>query len=149
MTDEARHSGYMRKAVETSPFPGASDVPLYPNEIHTMAHVFLASCPASNPTFPIHAFPTLSVSLNAAGAVTAGSKISLSTPDGAVNATKVSGAFVTAKGPVWFKVTKKNGVWTGEVPKGVTGQSYLVLNKGTGSVGDETILAGPTYLEVS
>jgi len=150
MTDEARHSSYFRKLVRTSPFPSPHDVPLTPDEVYTIAHVFLDSCPASNPVFPIKAFPALQVALNAPGAVTAGSTVTLSTPRGPINGTTPTGAFITVKGPVYFPLMAgPGGTYTATIPRGVVGQSYLLLNKGSSGVSDDSVLAGPTWLEIS
>jgi len=149
-TYEARHSGYMRKALSTSPFPGSSDTPLTPNQVHTILHTYISFCPSENPTFPIKAFPALDVQPEAPGAVKAGSKIKLSTPGKILYGTKaLAGAFVTPNGPVWFDVKAVSGGWEMTVPNGITGQSYLLLNSGKKDISDLSVLAGPTYLEVA
>ena len=67
-----------------------------------------------------------------------------------MTAKKASGAFVTAKGPVWVDLAPgSGGAFTCTVPTGVAGQSYVLLNDGKKTINADTILAGPTFIEVS
>ena len=62
LTVEARHSSYIRAALQESPFAQPFDAPLDFNEVYTLASGFIVSCPSSNPTFlPLMAFPSLNV----------------------------------------------------------------------------------------
>jgi len=40
------------------------DVPLGLSEVYTLAAVFITSCPSSNPTLPVKAFPTLNLTMS-------------------------------------------------------------------------------------
>ena len=60
-------------------------------------------------------------------------------------------AFVTVTGPIFVPV-KNEGQGTKfevEIPAGVAGQTYVVLNNGDKEVSDDTIVAGPAIVEVT
>jgi hypothetical protein len=58
-------------------------------------------------------------------------------------------AFITVTGPVWAPVTSSgSGKYTVTIPKGVAGQSYVVLTKGNKQATDDNIVAGPAIIEV-
>jgi hypothetical protein len=61
----------------------------------------------------------------------------------------VYGAFITVTGPIFVDATKVDGGFTVVVPKGVYGQSYVVLTGCNTSVSDDTVAAGPAIVEVS
>ncbi|KAK5175313.1 uncharacterized protein LTR77_000451 [Saxophila tyrrhenica] len=155
LTVEARHSAYLRANLPQSPFAQSQDNPLTPDEVHTMASGFIVSCPKGNPTFPIKAFPGLTVTTT--GKIRAGDQITLVTnryvlAAGAKGA-KLHAVFVTANGPVHAQMkAKKDGMtFTVTIPERVHGQSYLLLSncdEAATSVPDETVVAGPTYLEI-
>ena len=84
LTIEARHSAYLRANLKQSPFPQSQDDPLTPDQVHTMAHGFIVSCPKGNPTFPVKAFPGLTVTTT--GTVKAGDKIAVQTNKYALSA---------------------------------------------------------------
>ncbi len=100
LTVEARHSSFLRSTLKESPFPQPFDDPLTPDEVHTMAHGFIVSCPAGNPTFPIKFFPALEVLTT--GKIARGDVISVATPDYKLTAENkaahLSAAFITANG---------------------------------------------------
>ena len=129
------------------------DDPLTPGEVHTMAHNFITSCPPNNPTFPVKAFPNLQISTT--GTISAGQLISFSTVNTVLKPrdpnAHLYAAFVTAAGPQWTILTQQgDGVnFQVTVPQGVDGQSYLLLNDCNTTVTDATVVAGPTFLEVS
>lgn len=153
LTVESRHSAYLRSAIGQNPFPQAQDNPLTPNEVHTMAHGFITSCPDDNPTFPIKAFPGLVATTP--GKVKPGDEINLQTNQYVLAAknkkAKLHTAFITANGPVWADlVVKKDGMnFRVTIPEGVNGQSYVLLSNCDGVVTDDSVVAGPTLLEVS
>jgi hypothetical protein len=76
---EARHSAYIRNTNGLSPFPSPFDTPLDFNEVYSLAAQFvrysaalaawlnvaqITSCPSSNPTLPVKAFPVLTATAN-------------------------------------------------------------------------------------
>lgn len=153
LTIEARHSSYLRASLSQSPFPQSFDNPLTPDEVHTMAHGFIVSCPANNPTFPIRAFPGLTVTTT--GTITTGQTINVQTDKyvlaAADSKAHLYAAFITAGGPVWAKMTpqKHDGMNFGiTIPAGIYGQSYLLFNNCNDTVNDNTVVAGPTLMEV-
>lgn len=153
LTIEARHSAYLRSSLAESPFPQSQEDPLSPDEVHTLAHGFIVSCPNGNPTFPIKAFPGLTVTTP--GVITTGSSISIQTnkyilAPADTNA-QLFAAFITAAGPVWTQLMSVGDGMDFQltVPQDVYGQSYLLFNKCNTTVTDDTVVAGPTAIEVS
>ena len=104
LTVESRHSSYIRASLSESPFPSPFDVPLSLDEVYTLAAPFIVSCPSDNPTLPVKAFPMLTSSPKN-GNITAGSKITLLTPDSIIKPadgkSQIYGAFITVTGPVF------------------------------------------------
>ncbi|KAL8651160.1 MAG: hypothetical protein Q9210_003414 [Variospora velana] len=159
LTVEARHSSYIRSTLKQSPFPSPFDVPLTPNEVYTLAKPFIVSCPADDPQLPVKAFPTLASSPNNPKNITAGTTITLLTPDyvlkPAAGSTQIFAAFITVTGPVFAEATAVDGGFSVTVPTapkgtaGIAGQSYVVLTGCNTTVTDETVAAGPAILEVS
>ncbi|KAJ5185895.1 hypothetical protein N7491_006234 [Penicillium cf. griseofulvum] len=148
LTTEARHSAYLRAAVGEVPFAQAFDNPLGFNEVYTVASPFIASCPSTNGALPVKAFPSLMmISMDA---VMTGSQVHLMTGSGFDTSTSdVHAAFVTVTGPVWAPLKSMgDGKFTVTVPKGVSGQSYVVLTKGNKQATDDNIVAGPAIVEI-
>jgi len=152
LTIEARHSSYLRASLAQSPFPQPYDDPLTPDEVHTLAHGFIVSCPPDNPTFPVKAFPGLTVTTT--GKITSGMTIGVQTAGYALSSADTNAhlyaAFVTVTGPDWALLEPagdgKNFQVT--VPAGVNGQSYLLFSNCNETVSDNTVVAGPTIIEV-
>lgn len=151
---EARHSAYLRASLGQIPFAQPFDNPLDFNEVYTIASSFIASCPSSNMKLPVKAFPSLTVASGDgknAKMCTAGSIVQLMAGEGfeKMNATDVHAAFITANGPVWADTKNKaDGKFMVTVPKGVAGQSYVVLTKENKQATDDSIVAGPAIIEV-
>jgi len=148
LTVEARHTAFFSEALGQSPFPNPFDVPLTPDEVYTMANNFIVSCPADNPTFPIKAFPDITVT--STGNVTAGSKVMFETmlPEDCEE-DKLYAAFIGATGAIWAPLKSEgHGKFEVTVPEGVNGQSYFVLTKCNDGVTDDNVVAGPTFLEI-
>ncbi|OJJ65249.1 hypothetical protein ASPSYDRAFT_128484 [Aspergillus sydowii CBS 593.65] len=150
LTVEARHSAYLRAALGEAPSAQPFDNPLDFNEVYTVASPFIVSCPESNEQLPVKAFPSLTMS--SMDAVMTGQKVELMVGDGfkEMNADDVHAAFVTVTGPVWADVMPSgDGKYTVTIPKGVAGQSYVVLTNGDKQATDDNILAGPAIIEVN
>ena len=153
LTIEARHSSYLRASLSQSPFPQSQEDPLTPDEVHTLAHGFITSCPSGNPTFPIRAFPGLTVTTS--GTITNGQTIDVQTSQyvltPADTKAHLSAAFITAAGPVWARMSSKGDGMNFQItiPAGVYGQSYLLLSNCNETVTDDTVVAGPAVVEVS
>lgn len=151
LTIESRHSAYIRSELSEKPFPAPFDTPLDPNEVHSIAHGLILSCPPGTTPLPVKAFPTLV--LATAGKIVVGKTIAVNTP-GYVLKPKdgkavLSGVFIAALGPIFVNVTAVSGGFSTVVPTGVQGQAYFVLCNCRDKVSDDTIVAGPVVLEVS
>ena len=152
LTVEARHSAYLRAAQGEIPFPQPFDSALDFNEVYTIASPFIASCPSGNTKLPVKAFPTLMVT-SKGGMMSAmpGSMVQLVAGEGfdKMMASDVHAAFITATGPMWAPVQDKgNGNFMVTIPMGVSGQSYVVLTRGSTQATDDNIIAGPAIIEV-
>jgi hypothetical protein len=148
LTVESRHSAFIRGTLGESPFPSPFDDPLSFNEVYTLAAQFITSCPSSNPPLPVKAFPTLTAS-SKDSPVKVGSTVMLTTKGYKVEGGKVYAAFITVTGPVYADATPVDGGYTVVVPKGIAGQSYVVLTSCNTAVTDDTTIAGPAVVEVS
>ncbi|KAL8842208.1 MAG: hypothetical protein Q9170_000614 [Blastenia crenularia] len=159
LTVESRHSAYIRASLMESPAPSPFDVPLSLNEVFTLAAPFIVSCPDSNPTLPVKAFPTVVSSPDNPKNITSGTKITLLTPNYVVvpadGASQIFAAFITVTGPVFTEATKVDGGFSLTVPTApegtapIGGQSYVVLTGCNTTVTDDTVAAGPAVLEIS
>lgn len=157
LTIESRHSAYIRAALQQKPFPAPFDVPLDPNEVHSLAKGFILSCPPGTASLPLKDFPALALATT--GTIKPGSKITVTTP-GYVLApksarAKLYAAFVSVTGPVFVDLVdvdvqgEKGRGFEVKVPEeGVAGQSYLLLSSCKERVSDDTIVAGPLIVEV-
>lgn len=144
---EGRHSAFFRASLGLVPFR-PFEVPLTFDEVYTLAARFIVSCRDSNVKLPVMAFPSLFAILDSETAMT-GSNITLRAGENYTGAEDVYAAFVTVTGPVWAKLEPMgNSTFTAIVPKGIQGQSYVVLTKSDEQVTDDTILAGPAVLQV-
>lgn len=145
LTVEARHSSYLRASQRQSPFPQPFDNPLDFDEVYTLAAPFIVSCPASNPTLPVKAFPSLTVT--STGTITSGSTITLETEGYVLEGNApIYAAFITVFGPVYANVTAVDCGFSLVVPAGINGQSYVVLTACTDAVNDDTVVAGPAIV---
>jgi len=147
LTVEARHSAYIRNAIEQSPFPQPFDDPLSYNEVYTLAAQFITGCPSTNAPLPVKAFPVITASSTDAAIKTA-SKVMLTTKGYKIDGT-VYGAFITVTGPIFVDATAVDGGFEVEVPEGIAGQSYVVLTSCNTAATDDTIVAGPAIVEIS
>lgn len=144
---EGRHSAFFRASLGLVPFR-SFEVPLTFDQVFTLAARFIVSCPDTNVKLPVMAFPSLFAMLDSETAMT-GSNITLKVGENYTGAEEVYAAFVTVTGPVWAKLEPMgHGTFTAIVPKGIQGQSYVVLTKSDEEVTDDTILAGPAVVQV-
>lgn len=149
LTVEARHSAYLRAALGEAPAAQPFDNPLDFNEVYTLAAPFITSCPSSNGKLPVKAFPTLT--MTPMGTAMTGSQVHLMAGKdmNATDASDLYAAFITVTGPVWTPVESMGmGKYTVTIPKGIAGQSYVVLTKGNKQASDDNIVAGPAIIEV-
>lgn len=146
LTVEARHAAYIRDRVGQEPFPQPFDNPLSLNAVFTLAAQFIVNCPADNPPLPVKAFPVLTASSKDA-TIKTGSKLLLVAKNFSATG-HVFAAFITVTGPVFVEIKWAEGGYEVTVPKGVAGQSYVVLTKDSKTATDDTIVAGPAIVEV-
>ncbi|KAL6711668.1 hypothetical protein ACN47E_004602 [Coniothyrium glycines] len=147
LTVEARHSAYVRNTIKQQPFPQPFDNPLGLNEVFTLAAQFITSCPETNPTLPVKAFPVLTATSTDA-TIKTGSKLTLNTKGYKVEGT-VYAAFITVTGPIFVETKAVYGGFEVNVPKGIAGQSYVVLTSCNTDASDDSIVAGPAIVEIS
>lgn len=153
LTVEARHSSYIRNTLKESPFPQPFDAPLTLDEVYSLASPFITSCPKSNPTLPVKAFPKLALDSATSMPVKTGNKVTLQTPgyklEGANGKAPIYAAFIAVTGPTFVDATPVDGGFSVEIPKGFEGQTYVVLTSCKESVTDDTVAAGPAIIEIS
>ncbi|OCF33252.1 hypothetical protein I317_03685 [Kwoniella heveanensis CBS 569] len=132
LTTEARHQAWLNSAVEkNSAWSGPEDTPLDFDEVYSIASAFIKSCPSTNPTLPVKAFPALTIGED-------GTVSTSASTDGTyvqVIAGLTSNVFPVVNGKV-------QGLPN---PQGI---SYAVLTtQGNNTlVGDDNIVAGPVIL---
>ncbi|KLO17825.1 hypothetical protein SCHPADRAFT_820755 [Schizopora paradoxa] len=136
---EARHNGWITSSVlHQQPWNGAFETPLGPNQVFTLASGFITSCPASNPTLPFKAFPSLVFE----GSPAPGQK---STVD--FNATSTGEslfvAFLSGLNSTFVPLDGK----TVTVPKGLQGTVYAVVTNNGSASSDANTVAGPAILQ--
>jgi hypothetical protein len=148
LTVEARHSAYLRASAGLLPFPQPFGAPLDFNETYSLAAPFIVSCPSSNPAFlTLQPFPALA--LTSTGNVTSGGYVTVK-PTTPITTNPFYAAFITITGPVFTNVTLwGEGNYNVTIPAGVHGQSYLVFTKNSTAATDDTVIAGPTIVQVS
>ncbi|KAJ5292247.1 peptidase S15 [Penicillium atrosanguineum] len=125
------------------------DDPLDFDEVYAVASPFIISCPSSNGKLPVKASPSLT--LTTSHAVVSGSKVHLMAGSGFDDSklNNLYAAFITVTGPIWTSLHfTGDRSFTATIPKGVAGQSYIVITKGKSHVTDDNIVAGPAIIEV-
>ncbi|KAK8865777.1 hypothetical protein IAR55_000924 [Kwoniella newhampshirensis] len=129
LTTEARHQAWLNSAVEkAAAWSGPEDTPLDFDEVYSIASAFITSCPSTNPTLPVKAFPALTIGT-----------------DGTITTTaSTAGTYVQL---IQGLETNVFPVVNGKVQGLPTTQgiAYAVLTTQANStlVGDDNILAGP------
>ncbi|KAL8802676.1 MAG: hypothetical protein Q9223_006522 [Gallowayella weberi] len=156
LTVEARHTAYIRAALNESPYPNPFDTPLGFNEVYSLAATYITG--GTSPVkLPFMAFPSLTLqcsqyyyeaersSVTFTGAFKAAQKF------GVAKDTPIYAVFFSGlkKLPVKVRITQGDSDYKIDaIPAGVQGQAYVVLSKSDTDFSDEKIIAGPQILEV-
>jgi len=129
LTTESRHQAWLNSAVlAESAWSGPEDTPLDLSEVYSIAAAFITSCPSTNPTLPVKAFPSLAVAA-----------------DGTVTTTvSTDGTYLQVLSGLdsnVFPVVNGKGVGL-PAPQGI---SYFILTTEANNtlVSDSNIVAGP------
>lgn len=139
LSTEARHASWVAAAVNKyAGWSGPFDTPLGLNEVYTLAAQFITSCPSTNPTLPVKAFPTITVK---PAAPKPGSSITVSYAN--MTSSQLYAYFYT--GLSTEKVKVKNGKVT--IPSDLVGQIYMVLSTNGTAVSESSTVAGPAVLQ--
>lgn len=146
LTVESRHSAYIRDTNGQSPFPAPYDIPLDFDQVYSLAALFIKSCPSSNPTLPVKAFPALTATPQ--GKSNPGGMVKLVPADKKVLA---GGALYAAF--IGYPAGNQYGAYNKEtmtvtIPEGFAGQTYVVLTTSKDSVTDDNTVAGPAVFEI-
>ncbi|KAJ7582715.1 ferritin-like domain-containing protein [Mycena floridula] len=142
LATEARHAAWVASAInKQQPWSGALDVPLDLDQVYTLAAQFITSCPDSNPSLPVKAFPALTL-----GTGSAGDSVAVTYNTSAVNATGNSYvAFFTGLSVEYAQVQDMKVT----IPKDLVGTVYAVLTSSGDAVSDNNTLAGVAVLPIS
>jgi hypothetical protein len=116
----------------------AVQTPLGFNDVYTLAASFITSCPSSNPTLPVQAFPSLTITPSSG---TPGSTAMVTYANMAPDSTFV--AFLSGFNQTFVPIM--NGSVT--FPNGLQGTVYALVTNDSSSVTDATTLAGPAILQ--
>ncbi|KAF7338580.1 Protein rds1 [Mycena venus] len=141
LATEARHASWVASAVNKfAGWSGALDVPLGLNEVYTIAAAFITSCPSTNPTLPVEAFPTLTFTTTP---YSPGQTISLEfTPSSAIAGNALYVAFYTGLSVEYAKLEDNQVL----LPKDLRGQVYAVVTTSNSAVNGSNTVAGPAIL---
>lgn len=151
LTIESRHDAFFRGQIGRSPFPQPFDIPLDFDQVYSMASAFIKSCPSTNPTLPVKAFPTLTLA-STAPYIYQGDSISFTVAAGTTIPSDVWVAYPFVTGPVFEKATVSGQTVTANVPAtGITGPSgevYAILTSSGTTLTDDNTVAGPANINV-
>jgi len=138
LSTEARHQAWVESTLlHQNPWSGPLDTPLSLDAVYTLAASFITSCPSTNPSLPVQAFPSFAIASPKPGqcsAVTAASGI---TTEGNYV------AFFSGLAPIFVQV--QNGEVA--VPSSLMGTSYAVLTNSSSSAADSNVVAGVVVLD--
>ena len=119
------------------------------NEVYTLAASFIVSCPSSNPTLPVKAFPGLKATQ---GAPTSQGITFTFMPAAAPPASPIV-TFVSGLNTTSVTGTVEGGMVSAVIPDTISGQSYAFITNTMVPVGssimDSMILFGPAIVEVT
>jgi hypothetical protein len=141
LTTESRHSAWVGSAVRKgTAWSGAFDTPLTLNEVYTLAAGFITSCPSTNPSLPVKAFPAFAVTT---ASYKAGDTVSISFD---ANGAKTYVSFTDGLTQVVVPVTGSGKSMKVQIPKQLMGTVYAVATTDDKAATDANIIAGPAIL---
>jgi hypothetical protein len=108
------------------------------NQVFTLAAAFITECPSTNPTLPVHAFPSLTFANPSPGANSTLSFTPASTPPSG----PLYVAFFTGLDTIFVEISDGAVV----IPSQLLGTVYAVVTDSGNSTEDENIVAGPAIL---
>ena len=123
---------------QDSPWGGSFDVPLSLNDVFSLAAPFIKSCPSSNPTLPVKAFPSLTVPTGSKP----GQKVTLIFNKGNLTGELVV-AFYTGLSQEIAPIAEDKSV---TIPIDLVGTVYAVVSTNATTASDSTTIAGPAIL---
>ncbi|KZP10500.1 hypothetical protein FIBSPDRAFT_872587 [Athelia psychrophila] len=142
LSTEARHASWVASAVDNvAGWSGPFDVALGLDSVYSLAAQFITSCPSSNPTLPVKAFPKLAFPATTAP----GSSVALTfdVPKG-MKAEDLFAAFYTGTGTEYAKVSSDKKV---TIPADLRGTVYTVITTNGTASADSNTVAGVAILE--
>lgn len=140
LATEARHASWVASAIDkVAGWSGALDVPLGLDSVYTLAAAFIKSCPSSNPTLPLKAFPALTFPTSAAP----GQKVTL-TFDAGNSTGPFYAAFYTGLSQEFATIGSDKSV---TIPGDLLGTVYAVVSTNGTAASDNTTIAGPAILD--
>ncbi|KAG8838889.1 hypothetical protein FRB91_007326 [Serendipita sp. 411] len=139
LTTETRHTAWVKSAVmKDAAWSGAFDTPLGLNQVYSLAAPFFVSCPESNPTLPVKAFPALTTS----AMPMPGQSVTFT-----FNSTQTDGLFAAFFSGLDTTFAPLDGYKTATIPENLVGTVYVVISSNGTMVSDDSTVAGPAILE--
>jgi len=137
LSTEARQAAWVASSVNSdTPWSGPFDVPLDLDQVFTIASSFITSCPSTNPTLPVKAFPSLSV---ATPTPAPGSEITLTFES---TASELFLAIFTGLDTIFVAIQD----YQVTLPTTLSGTIYAVVTSSGTSVTDDNTVAGPAIM---
>ncbi|PVG00971.1 hypothetical protein CPB86DRAFT_157695 [Serendipita vermifera] len=141
LTTETRHVAWVQSAVmSNAAWSGAFDTPLSLNQVYSLAAPFITSCPDSNPTLPVRAFPSLTVT----NTPSPGSTVTFSFDNPTQNGGTLYAAFFSG---LETKFAQLDSSMSTTIPAELIGTIYVVISTSGTAVTDDNTVAGPAILE--
>ncbi|KIM32327.1 hypothetical protein M408DRAFT_316167 [Serendipita vermifera MAFF 305830] len=142
LTVETRHVAWVQSAVMTNAaWSGAFETPLDLNNVYSLAAPFITSCPDSNPTLPVQAFPALTTT---GSMPTPGGPVTFSFNSTSAGDRPLFAAFFMG---LQTKFVPLDDSMTATVPAEAIGTVYAVISTNDTAVTDDSTVAGPAIFE--
>jgi hypothetical protein len=109
------------------------------NEVFTLAAPFITSCPSSNPTLPLKAFPSLTFSSSKPGSE---STLTYTPANKSGSSSDLFVAFLTGLSQEFAPIKDGKVV----IPSDLKGTVYAIVTSSSTKVDDSNTIAGPAIL---